>query len=660
MGAEDGSPVERLRRLVWGLDAEELAGTGSKLLDGCTERLNRVVAGTGTPTVAGYLTELDRVLLEVRDVGSHGNFVFNVHPDAAVRDAGRGLSEAADRFFNAFRLNVPAYELLGRLEPAGDDRVTRDTVDKMRREMRRAGVEKDGPTRARLQALSDAIDSVGNQFAQNIATRDRTIELEGPDRLDGLPDDYRRAHPPGPDGRIRVTTRYPDYNPVLAYADRAEVRRTLMHEFMNRAYPENLPVLDELLAKRHEFASILGYPAFSALALEDKMMQTRENARTFLREAAELLRAGTRADYARLLARKRKEDPGATALHPWDETYYRNRIRNEEYGVDARALRAYLPYGPVRDGLFRLCAELFELEFRPVGAGSAWHPTVETYEVLRRGEPMGRIHLDMVPREGKFSHAACFGIRTGLAGVQLPEAALVCNFVDPNGPKERARMEYRDVITFFHEFGHLLHAMFSGRVPWTYAHQLEWDFVEAPSLLFEEWARDPATLARFARDPDTGATIPAELLQRLEAAEAFGRPAFWMRQVALAAISFVLYDGDPTGVDTSATYRRIWDEHLPTPLPDAYHPQAAWGHLTGYSACYYTYAWSLVIARDLLSPFRERGNLTDAALARRYAAEILAPGGSRPAAESVRSFLGRPFDFRAFEAWIREADAPAR
>ncbi len=645
---------EGLPRLKWDPTGPELRTIGTELLRAGEERLERLLKGEAPPTLDGFFSDLDRILLEVRDVGSHGSFLFNVHADPEVRAAGRELSEASDRFYNAFRINLRAYERLGALDLAGADLVTRRTVEKMRKEMRRSGVERPPEVRERLRALSDAIDSVSNQFVQNIATQPRSLEVAGVEELKGLPPDYLAAHPAGPDGRIRLTTQYPDYLPVQNYADRAELRSALMHEFMNRAYPDNLAVLSDLLAKRHEFATSLGYPAFSSLAMEDKMTGTREAASRFLREVAEILRPGTSADRERLRLRKRRagsEEP----VNLWDEAYYRNQIRNEEYGVDARELRRFLPYGPVRDGLFALCAELLGLEIRPRAGAPTWHATVEAYEVRRSGAVIGRFYLDMVPRDGKYTHAACFGLRTGIEGTQLPESALVCNFVAPNVAKEGARMEYRDVVTFFHEFGHLLHAMLSGGMPWTYCHQLEWDFVEAPSILFEEWAKDPTTLSRFARDPETGASVPRELLDRLEASDALGRPSFWMRQVALGAIAFAYYDRDPRGLDTTALYDRIWEEHLPGRYPPGYHAEASWGHLTGYSACYYTYTWSLVIARDLLRRFRDRGSLTDPELAQRYAREILAPGGSRPAAESIEAFLGRPFELRAFADWIAES-----
>jgi len=220
-------------------------------------------------------------------------------------------------------------------------------------------------------------------------------------------------------------------------------------------------------------------------------------------------------------------------------------------------------------------------------------------------------------------------------------------------------MEYGQVITFFHEFGHLLHALLSGHQRWLYNTQsnLEWDFIEAPSQLFEEWARDPSTLRRFAVDPDTGEAMPEEMVSRLRASSSLGRPLGWLRQVALSSISLDLYSTDPQGRDLSEATRSSYARYAPEPLRADYHFEAAFGHLTGYSAFYYTYAWSAVIARDLLSPFFDRGSLTDPEVAGRYAKEILAPGSQRPASELIRAYLGRDFGYDAFERWATE---PAR
>jgi len=648
-----------LGRLPFSLSAEQLRREADDILAQSRSRVDELLALPGNPTLANFLRPLDRALLSARDVGNHGSFLFQVHPDAEIRAAAREISEASDRFFNELRLNDRLFRALRAIElgEAGPDE--RFAVEKMLREMRRAGVEQPPERRERLVALSNRIDQTVNQFSSNIAKGERAIELDGPGRLKGLPPDYLAAHAAGPNGTIRITTKYPDVVPVLASCDDAEVRRRLLAEVLNVAHPENLAVLDRLLGERHELARLLRYADYAEFAIEDKMMERPQAVADFLDRLAGLLSEPARRDHLRFLERKRRSEPSAQTLDPWDASfwgdgYYDTRIRGEEFGVDPRVLRSYLPYPSVRDGLFRLCEELFGIAFRPCAPGPLWHPTVEAYDVERNGRPLGRCYLDLVPRSDKYSHAAQFDVRTGVATGDLPQAALVCNFLDARTPTAEARMEYRDVITFFHEFGHLLHNLLSGHGPWLYTSMgyIELDFIEAPSQLFEEWARDPATLARFARNPDTGEAIPPDLLRRLAAAEAVGRAERQLRQVALAGISLDLYRRDPAGIDTTAVFRSVWDRRSPVPLDPGYHPQTAWGHLTGYSACYYTYLWSAVIARDLLTPFHRSGSLTDRAAAERYAEEILIPGSRRPAAELVRRYLGREFDFAAYERWV--------
>jgi len=667
MGGAAPARTASLGRLPFSLPAEGLRRAANEILAEAKADVDALLARPEPPTVGGFLAPLDRALVAARDVGNHGSFLFQVHPDADVRTAAREASEASDRFFNELRLNERLYRTLRAVDLAAAAPDDKYALEKLLREMRRAGVEQPPERRERLVALTNRIDQTANQFSSQIARGERAIEVDGPDRLPGLPPDYLAAHPPGPDGRIRITTRYPDVIPVMANCEDAEVRRRLLTEILNVAYPENLEVLDRLLGERHELARLLRYSDYAEFATEDKMMERPTAVADFLARLASLLAEPARADHQRFLERKRRSEPGANRLDPWDASFwgdgfYDTRIRTEEFGVDPRVLRSYLSYPAVRDGLFALCGELFDLAFRRVEAAELWHPSVEAYDVTRRGTPLGRCYFDLVPRANKYTHAAQFDVRCGVATGGLPQAALVCNFLDPGTPVASARMEYRDVITFFHEFGHLLHNLFSGHGPWLYTSMgyIELDFVEAPSQLFEEWARDPATIARFARRAETGEAIPAELVQRVAAAEAVGRADRQLRQVALAGISLDLYRRDPAGIDTTAVFRSVWDARCPVPLDPAYHPQAAWGHLTGYSACYYTYLWSAVIARDLLTPFRQSGSLTDRATAERYVEEILAPGSRRPAAELVRRFLGREFDFAAYERWVLADSAASR
>jgi thimet oligopeptidase len=264
----------------------------------------------------------------------------------------------------------------------------------------------------------------------------------------------------------------------------------------------------------------------------------------------------------------------------------------------------------------------------------------------------------MHPRPNKYNHAAQFGIRNGLKDRQIPEAALVCNL--PGGEAGDAGLcEYGDLETFFHEFGHLLHTMFAGQRRWmgTTGISTEHDFVEAPSQMLEEWVKSPEVLASFAKDPKTNQVIPTALVNRMNRANGFGRGLGVRRQMVYAGTSLGCYDKDPAGVSTDQLLSDLVKKYQPFPYVDGTHFQCAFGHLDGYSAVYYTYMWSLVIAKDLFSKF-DKANMLAPGAARDYRQIVLAAGGSKPAAAIVRDFLGRDFNEQAWKAWLDSTDTP--
>ena len=346
--------------------------------------------------------------------------------------------------------------------------------------------------------------------------------------------------------------------------------------------------------------------------------------------------------------------PKATVVNSWERTYYAELVRKADYSFDSQNVRPYFAFDRVKQGLLDVTSKLFGVTYRRIADAPVWDPSVEAYEMLEDGKLLGRFYLDMHPRPNKYNHAAQFGIRSGVTGRQVPEAALVCNL--PGGqPGDPGLMTHDDVVTFFHEFGHLVHGLLSGRHAWIGISGIttEQDFVEAPSQMLEEWTWDPATLATFARHHETNQPIPATLVAQMRRASEFGKALNVGQQMLYARLSLSVYDRDPKSVDTTALVKELTNKVTPYPYVEGTHFQTSFGHLDGYSAVYYTYMWSLVIAKDLFAQF-DRANLLAPAVARRYRDLVLAPGGSKPAATLVRDFLGRPFEFKAWEAWLNQ------
>jgi thimet oligopeptidase len=637
---------------------EAVTKTSDAMLARARKLLDRIVKARGPRTVQNTLEPFNELSNLVSLVALQNQLLFNAHTVAAVRDAANKAYLAADSFGTELSLNRPLYEAFSALDVSRRDAETRFAVFKILRDFRRAGVDRDEATRARIKALNDEISEIGSAFDRNINEDVRSIPVEDASELAGLPEDYIARHLPK-DGTITLNTTYPDAFPVLQYARSAGLRQRMQKEFLDRGYPKNLEVLSHLLEKRNELARLLGHDTYAAFVTEDKMIGSAKAASEFVEKVAHAAGERSRRDYALLVVRKRQDVASATGLDPWDSNYYVERVRAEQQRFDSQEIRPYLQFEKVRDGLFEITGQLFGLRYRRVAGVPVWHASVEVYDVYRDGQRLGRFYLDLHPRDGKFGHAAEFPLVVGLRGVQLPQAALLCNFPDPRTSAGPALMQQQEVETFFHEFGHLLHAILSGRSRWlkTSMEGIEWDFIEAPSQMLEEWARRYETLSRFAKHHATGEPVPKDLVERMERANAVGRGLWTSRQDYLAALSLNYYNRDPTGLDTTALAKDLNARYYPVPWYDGTHFQCNFGHLNGYSAIYYTYLWSLVIAKDLFGRFRAAKSIMDPRLARQYRKAVLETASIRPAADMVREFLGRPTRFQAFQAWLDEGAA---
>jgi thimet oligopeptidase len=373
------------------------------------------------------------------------------------------------------------------------------------------------------------------------------------------------------------------------------------------------------------------------------MVGTAAGIEEFIARIADATREPATSDYAVLLDALRELDPSATAVDDSSSLFAGERVRRERFAVDSQEARAYFDADKVREGLLAVVSRLFGLTF-DASTDESWHEEVRVYDVAIDGEPLGRIHLDLHPRDGKYKHAAMFDLRPGIRDRQLFEGALVCNF-------NRGPLEHDEVETLFHEFGHLVHALLASRHDWAEVTGIatEWDFVEAPSQMLEEWAWDARVLQTFATDA-AGSPIPTELVERMRRANGFGRAQWAARQLFYTAVSYYLHRDRPA--DRTAFIEELRERYDVVQQVPGTHMHCSFGHLTGYSSAYYTYLWSLVIAKDLFTAFHSE-DLFDPDVARRYRDLVLAPGGSKDAAELIEDFLGRPYSFDAFAEWLR-------
>jgi thimet oligopeptidase len=619
----------------------------SQVLDG-------LIATKGARTVANTLRPFDDVQLELDAVGSQAGLIQSVHPDEKFRQAAERIFQKVNTVATQVSLNRGAFDAIKTLDANGADVETKYYVQRTLRDFHLAGVDKDDASRKRIQALRDELVQIGQAFDRNIREDLRKVTAKLDTDLEGLPRDFIARHKPDADGTVTLTIDYPDSLPVFSYARNEDLRKRMFFEYSNRAYPKNIEVLDQMIARRAELAHLIGYDNWADYITADKMVGSGTDASAFIDRIVAASGPKAQREYETLLKRKQQDVPGATAVNGWERFYYAELVRQASFDFDSQSVRPYLPFDRVKQGLFDVTSRLFGVTYKPIPNAPVWDRSVEAYEMLKDGTLVGRFYLDMHPRPNKYNHAAEFGIRTGVAGRQIPEAALVCNL--PGGEAgDPGLMTHDDLVTFFHEFGHLVHALLGGHHQWVGigGTSTEQDFVEAPSQLLEEWTWDPATLATFAKHYQTNEPIPASLVKQMRRASEFGKALNVRQQMLYARLSLSVYDRDPKSVDTTAMVKDLTTRYTPYPYVEGTHFQTSFGHLDGYSAVYYTYMWSLVIAKDLFSKF-DRANLLAPPVAHTYRDTILAPGGSKPAAALVRDFLGRPFDFKSWEQWLNQ------
>ena len=623
-------------------------------------RINQLLAVEGQRTLENTLRPYDDAVAMLSAAGSLASLLDSVHPEKAVRDKARDLTQVVAEAATALSLNQEVYRALAAVDMATADPATAHYVSQTLLNYRLAGVDKDDETRAKLRQLSDQATEISLTFAKNVQENVNRVEVRDASELDGLPEDYIRNHLADAQGVITLTTDYPDMQPVMTFAASANLRLRMFRAYNTRAYPANRALLLDLLAVRQQIASILGFASWADLATANQMMGSAANLKKFIGELEQASRGGAEREYEMVLTFARKQQPGLVALKSSDRGYWYEQYRREAFDFDSQSVRPYFPYDAVEKGILETAARLFQVTFRGNPDAGVWHPQVSAWDVYDRGKLCGRFYLDMHPREGKNKWFSAAPLIPGIEGRQLPEAALICNFPGGrrgNNTDARAEdlLQYSDVVTFFHEFGHLMHAILGGHQKWAGVSGIatEGDFVEVPSQMLEEFFHDAGLLASFARHYQTGEPIPEALVERMNRASAFGRADGVRTQLFYTSYSLDVHNRPAQELDPDAMLEEGYKRMLPYEWVDGNRMYASFTHLIGYTSNYYTYMFDKVIALDFFGQF-DRSNLLEGPTAMRYRQAILEPGGSKPGTQLIEDFLGREQKMDAFAQWVGE------
>src|SRR5437868_3424155 len=524
--------------------------------------------------------------------------------------------------------------------------------DETMRDYRRAGLELAPDKRKEVEQLRKDLAKLGTDFDTNIVNAKVPVVFTKAE-LDGVPESFFAS--PGVktgDDAYTVTANITwHYNTVEDNAKSEATRKKLYVARDTLAKDTNQTVLNQMLVLRNKIALRLGYKSWDDFQTEIKMAKNGTGAKSYIDNLISGIQPKFAAEVAEMQKMKEEDTHNSDAkIGIWDWRYYSNQIKKQKYNVDTEALRSFFPFQKVLEGMFNIYQSIFGLKFEKINAPYKWIDDLQFYMVTdaATGEPLGMFYLDMFPREGKFNHFAEFPIISGKplpdGKYQRPVTALLCNFPPPSGDKP-SLMTHSDVETLFHEFGHALHEITTrakhGRFAGTH---VPGDFVEAPSQMLQNWVWNKTVLDTFAADyRDPSKKIPGDIIQKMNDAKKATAGVFYRRQFAFASLDLAMHDAHPEDAqwDCVAISNPVL-EKIFLPIDPSTTFVTYFGHMNGYDAGYYGYAWADAIAADMGTVFQKaKDGYLDKQAGMKLRNEIYEQGDARDVTMSIEKFLGR-------------------
>lgn len=636
-------------------------------IDNATRVIKEVTANVGDhPTWDSAIAPIEEAedrFSKIWSVVAHLNSVVNTPELRAAHDACLPLISDFSTFVGQYR---PLYDAMVKIASSDGFKLLsgaqRKSVENSIRDFRLSGIGLSGDRQQRYAEISARLATLQSDFANHVldATHAFIKNVTEDGEVKGLPAGVLRlareeARKRSLEGYV-FTLDVPSYLPVMTYADNRDLRREMYEAYQTRASEvgpnagefDNAPLMEEILALRHELAQLLGFKNYAELSLATKMAHSPEEVMGFLEDLARKSRAQGEKEIAAL--REYAQAQGLEGeLQPWDVAYYAEKLRRERYAYDAESLRPYFPVSKVLQGLFECATRLYGITFRPRYGVDTWHKDVECFDVYDEfGAKTGTFFVDLYAREGKRGGAwmdECQSRRYRSDGaLQLPVTYLVCNFTPPVGNRE-SELTHDEVVTLFHEFGHGLNQLLTriDIADVSGINGVPWDAVELPSQFNENFAWQEEVLNFLSGKVGTGEPLPKEKLEALLKARNFESALAMLRQLEFALFDFRLHlDYDPEkGARVRETLEAVRDEVSVVPRYALSRFPNSFTHIFagGYAAGYYSYKYAEVLAADAFGRFEEEGVLNPE-LGASFRDHILAIGGAEDPMEGFIAFRG--------------------
>jgi thimet oligopeptidase len=630
----------------WDLSAAEVTATCDAALATAQTTIKQIESTPiGRADFANGIKAVETAVAQLSDALVAQSTLSYVAIDKDVRDASTACNNKTSEFGVAVGADPIVYAMAQLGVATATDAADRKLAQLYLESGRREGAGLDPATRAQTTKMFDQINEIQMAFGRTLSDDATSIVISAPEAAP-LPIAFVKALKPA-DGGYRLPVNESTYVQFMSTEPSASARQRFFIAYFNRGGQANVTRLEQIVALRDQLAHELGFDSWAAYKLDAKMAKTPERVIAFLTQIDSKLLPKARAELATLKALKAASGD-ATPWQAWDYYYYEHQLIKTKYAVDDEAVRQFFPVTKVIPAVMGIYEKLLGVTFREVVPADAWAPDVSEYLIsdTATGQPIAWFYLDLYPRPGKYSHFATFPLRAGRVlpdgTYQMPISSVIGNW--PVGaPGKPALLSHDDVVTFFHEFGHLMHSTLStARYETYYGTAVREDFVEAPSQMLENWMWQPSILKQVSSNVATGEPLPDDLIQRMVKLKhvASENGAYWTGQAFFASYDMTINSSGPI-VDVDRVYVDLKKKMTTMPAEPGTTPVASFEHLVdGYDAGYYGYLWSLVYAQDMFTVF-EKGGLENPAVGARYRTYILAPGGSVEPDQLLRDFLGR-------------------
>lgn len=646
----DNTPIDYSK-----IDAATVQSALDEMKRSVDQKIDAIIKSSSSQTIDNTLMAYDRVQYELSDMSARIGLVSSVFSDDKTRDLAFSVANDLQVYSNGIYLNDNLYAAFKKFSTSETGKKLNINQKKFLNDVmisfEKNGMKLNADDRKELTALNTKMIEFANKFDQNMSEHQDSVIFKDPELLGLSAEDLSRWKQNDNTYLIRINL--PNIVKILENAENGEIRKLIYERYNNRAYPANISVLDSLLYYRDQYAKKLGFKSYAAYAVVDKMAATPEAVWAFENDLIKRLTPVVTKEVAAMKAFRDSYDKTMVGkeFNAWDWAFYSKKMLNSKYALNTDEVTEYFEMNNTLQGMFSVYEKILGIRVVETKNVPVWNPKVKSYDMFKDGVKTGTFYLDLYPRPNKYNHFACFPISQYIKQGNketLPVAALVCNF--PEGSESQpSLLKHSDVITLFHEFGHLVH--------WELCHQTissqnafttKGDFVEAPSQFLENWCWEYDALSLFAKHYKTGKALPQELFNKMKSAQLFNSASQSIRQVYLGVTDFA-YEDNYTEVKSKGVAAIAKEKFALSqlPFPEGTHFICSFTHLSGYGANYYGYLWSKVYAQDMFSVFKEKG-VMNTELGVKYRKDILEKGSSENEKDLVEKFLGRKSNSEAF------------